>query len=220
MNKSSNRPLSLSKIIRAFSACLIAIGLLGTSASASAAIGENLGTVSNSGQLGFSLAVPNRETPIAAWQLPIAPDSKGLIHLLSPYRQPNSDYSAGHRGVDYRAPLATQVFSPSDGLIAFAGQVATRKLVTIKHDANLVTEFEPVCSQVDVGTEVRKGDPIGAICNDLSGYVWHCLEPCLHFSLRSDGKYLSPLVLIGGLSPSRLLPFLTKREGVRSDNPL
>lgn len=141
-----------------------------------------------------------------AWILPVAPDKAGLIHLLNPYRQPNGDYSAGHRGVDYRVANGQQIFAPADGIIAFAGQVANRKLMTIKHDSELVTEFEPVCTMSPVGTVVRIGQAIATVCNDLPGYVWHCPDTCLHFSLRSNGKYLSPLALIGGLSPSRLQP--------------
>ena len=140
------------------------------------------------------------------WILPFAPDKHGLIHLLNPYRQPNSDYSAGHRGVDYRVAIGEQIFAPADGTIAFAGQVANRKLLTIKHNLNLVSELEPVCALSAVGTVVRLGQAIATVCNDLPGYVWHCPDTCVHFSLRSNGKYLSPLALIGGLSPSRLLP--------------
>jgi murein DD-endopeptidase MepM/ murein hydrolase activator NlpD len=142
----------------------------------------------------------------STWILPFAPDKHGLIHLLNPYRQPNSDYSAGHRGVDYRVAIGQQIFAPADGTIAFAGQVANRKLLTIRHSGELVSELEPACALSPVGTVVRIGQPIATICNDLPGYVWHCPDTCVHFSLRSNGKYLSPLALIGGLSPSRLLP--------------
>lgn len=142
----------------------------------------------------------------SSWSLPVAPDKNGLIHLLKPYRQPNSDYSAGHRGVDYRVAMNQQIFAPADGTIAFVGQVANRKLLTIRHDVGLISELEPVCALSPVGEVVRKGQLIATVCDDLSGYAWHCPDSCLHFSLRSDGKYLSPLALIGGMSPSRLLP--------------
>lgn len=210
MDKKSIRALRVSKIIRGSAASLIALGLLGTSASANAAFGTTIGNNPVSSKLGLSLPPLASEAPAAVWQLPLAPDSKGQIHLLAPYRQPNSDYSAGHRGVDYRAALNARVLAPADGQIAFAGQVVNRKLVTIKHGASLITEFEPVCALLDVGTAVKQGDLIGTVCNELPNYVWHCLEPCLHFSLRSQGKYLSPLALIGGLSPTRLLPYLSK----------
>jgi murein DD-endopeptidase MepM/ murein hydrolase activator NlpD len=140
------------------------------------------------------------------WVLPVLPDKKGLVHLMNPYRQPNSDYSAGHRGVDYRVEIGQQIFAPADGTIAFAGQVANRKLLTIRHDLELVSELEPVCALLPVGTVVQVGQPIATACNDLPGYAWHCPDACVHFSLRISGKYISPLALIGGLNPSRLLP--------------
>lgn len=155
---------------------------------------------------------PSSESQITAWQLPLAPDTAGQILLLRPYLQPNSDYSAGHRGVDYLAPIDTPVLSPADGQVAFAGRVVSRYLVTIKHQSSVVTELEPVCPLVSVGESVSQGQTIGFVCDDLPGYRWHCDTECLHFSMRIDGKYLSPLALIGGLSPSRLLPYLNRAE--------
>ncbi len=140
------------------------------------------------------------------WRLPLLPDTNGQIHLLNPYRQPNSDYSAGHRGVDYRAPIGTAIYAANKGSVAFSGTVVDRRLITIRHESNLITEYEPVCSQLAVGDLVKPNQPIGSVCIGTPSYLWHCNEPCLHFSLRSDGAYLSPLALIGGLSPSRLLP--------------
>jgi murein DD-endopeptidase MepM/ murein hydrolase activator NlpD len=144
--------------------------------------------------------------PQTIWRVPLLPDTKGHVHLLNPYRQPNSDYSAGHRGVDYRAPVGTMVYAASTGVVAFSGLVVSRRLITIRHDANLVTEYEPVCSVLSVGEPVKAEQLLGEVCSESPNYSWHCVEPCLHFSLRSAGAYLSPLALIGGLAPSRLLP--------------
>lgn len=140
-----------------------------------------------------------------SWVVPVLPDKSGLIHLMNPYRQPNSDYSAGHRGVDYRVEIGQTVIAASAGVVAFNRAVVDRQLITIRHQGDYVTEYEPVCSNLQVGQEVAVGTVIGAICEPRPGYVWHCLPSCLHFSLRMSGLYLSPLALIGGLAPSRLL---------------
>jgi hypothetical protein len=140
-----------------------------------------------------------------SWVVPVLPDKSGLIHLMNPYRQPNSDYSAGHRGVDYRVEIGQPVIAASAGVVAFNRAVVDRQLVTIRHRGDYVTEYEPVCSNLQVGQEVAVGTVIGSICEPRPGYVWHCLPSCLHFSLRMSGLYLSPLALIGGLAPSRLL---------------
>jgi len=34
----------------------------------------------------------------------------------------------------------------------------------------------------------------------------HCASACLHFGVRKDGGYLSPLALIGGIERAVLLP--------------
>lgn len=136
------------------------------------------------------------------WILPVSPAA-----LMNPYRQPSSDYSAGHRGVDYRVSLGQSVVAPASGQVAFVGKVVNRDLITISHDGGYKTEFEPVCSNLARGASVSIGEQIGEICDADSGYRQHCAQTrCLHFSMRLGGQYLSPLAVIGGMSPSRLLP--------------
>jgi murein DD-endopeptidase MepM/ murein hydrolase activator NlpD len=83
-----------------------------------------------------------------------------------------------------------------------------RGVLAIKHGNSLVSELEPACSDLEVGDVVTAGQQIGWACAAGETYKKHCPDDlCLHFSLRSEGKYLSPLALIGGLNPSRLLPY-------------
>ncbi|MEY4423226.1 MAG: hypothetical protein RLZZ258_329 [Actinomycetota bacterium] len=137
------------------------------------------------------------------WIMPLEPPTR----LVNPYRQPSSDYSAGHRGVDLVAKVGETVIAPADGRIWFSGKVVNRQVLSILHTNGYLTEFEPVCSDFSAGQAVRTGDLIGFVCAADANYRAHCLsEGCLHFSLRYSGDYLSPLALIGGLNPSRLLP--------------
>ena len=138
-----------------------------------------------------------------SWQVPLASPAA----LVRPYLQPSSDYSAGHRGVDYRVSLAQPVFATTSGEISFAGKLVNRSLVAIKHGASLISEVEPVCTSLRVGDSVVAGQLIGSVCQPDSSYT-HCpTVRCLHFSVRSNGKYLSPLTFIGWLNPSRLFPY-------------
>jgi len=138
-----------------------------------------------------------------SWQVPLA----SPVTLFRPYLQPSSDYSAGHRGVDYRVSLAQPVFATTSGEISYAGKLVNRSLVAIRHGASLISEVEPVCTSLKVGDSVAAGQQIGSVCQPDSSYS-HCQNVrCLHFSLRSNGKYLSPLAFIGGLNPSRLFPY-------------
>jgi murein DD-endopeptidase MepM/ murein hydrolase activator NlpD len=139
----------------------------------------------------------------ASWQLPFMTPHR----LFRPYLQPQSDYSAGHRGVDFVVKFGENLYAPADGVVSFAGQLVNRAVLTIRHGSGIVTEFEPACASLPIGSTVFKGEIIGTVCAPNAGYLQHCSQDnCLHFSMRVDGKYLSPLALIGGLSPSRLLP--------------
>jgi murein DD-endopeptidase MepM/ murein hydrolase activator NlpD len=150
-------------------------------------------------------AVADPELPVGSWNPPL----ETPIRLINQYRQPNSDYSAGHRGVDYLVTPGQPVLAPADGRVWFVGKVAQRSVLSIEHEGGFLTEFEPVCTDLVKGEPVFAGQEIAKVCETSSDYRQHCSSAlCLHFSLRSAGKYLSPLVFIGGLNPSRLLPML------------
>jgi murein DD-endopeptidase MepM/ murein hydrolase activator NlpD len=128
--------------------------------------------------------------------------------LVRPYLQPASDYSSGHRGVDYEIEPGEALFAPADGLITVSRVIVNRGVLALRHGNGLVSELEPACSNLDEGSAVRKGQQIAWVCQADETYIEHCPEDvCIHFSLRREGKYLSPLALIGGLNPSRLLPY-------------
>jgi murein DD-endopeptidase MepM/ murein hydrolase activator NlpD len=154
------------------------------------------------------LAVPTAQAavaplPVISFQPPLEPPVK----LINQYRQPNSDYSAGHRGVDYLVQFGQRVLAPADGQVWFSGKVVNRNLMSLAHSGGYLSEFEPVCSDLKKGELVLKGQEIGRVCEPEDSYIPHCATAtCLHFSLRNTGAYLSPLALIGGLNPSRLLP--------------
>lgn len=145
---------------------------------------------------------------VPEWTLPFeATGSGNELELVNQYRQPSSEYSAGHRGVDYRVSLNQTVFAPSDGQVSFAGVVVDRPLLSLRHPGGEITEFEPLCTDLKVGDLVRRQEPIGWVCDPNASYRQHCQHVrCLHFSMRKNDWYLSPLALIGGLNPSRLLP--------------
>ncbi|MEY4452212.1 MAG: hypothetical protein RLZZ380_1333 [Actinomycetota bacterium] len=136
------------------------------------------------------------------WEVPVANPQ-----LVRQFLQPNTDWSAGHRGVDYLVTVGDEVFAPHQGVISFAGTVVNRSVVSIRHSNGLVSSIEPLCVFVKAGDRVETGQKIGSVCFPDT-YQSHCgIDTCLHFSLRSDYGYLSPLVKLGGLSPSRLKPW-------------
>jgi murein DD-endopeptidase MepM/ murein hydrolase activator NlpD len=147
-------------------------------------------------------AEPANASKDAAWRAPINDPQ-----LVAEFRQPTSDWSAGHRGVDYLVSQDQQVLAAFEGTVTFAGEVVNRSIVTISHQNGIKSSVEPVCPSVSQGEHVKTGQAIGVVCRGIT-YTSHCgFDTCLHFSTRSENGYLSPLALIGGLSPSRLKPW-------------
>jgi murein DD-endopeptidase MepM/ murein hydrolase activator NlpD len=152
-----------------------------------------------------------------SWQLP-APGLGAEKTMDSPlvgstvvreYRQSETPYSAGHRGIDYEATLGQAVFAPAAGKVHFVGKVVNRQLISLDHGQLLLSAFEPVCSQLTEGESVVSGQLIGEVCEGEASYDLHCETTiCLHYSVRKSGEYLSPLWFTGELTPSRLLPWI------------
>ncbi len=133
---------------------------------------------------------------------------EGLVSsdVINQYLGPETPYSAGHRGIDLPAELGTPIVSPASGTVSFVGKVGYRNLISIEFGASNTASLEPVCSELAEGMTVAIGEPIGLLCDAAPEYEWHCPSYCLHFGTRNEQGYFSPLALIGGLAPSRLVP--------------
>jgi hypothetical protein len=139
------------------------------------------------------------------WESPL----EAPMQLIEPYRQPNSDFSAGHRGVDYRVAEGQAIFSPTNTVVYFNQFLVNRPVLSLKTESGDLVEFEPACGTSPAGTKIAAGEIIGFVCSAEAGYKQHCeQDTCLHFSLRTAAGYLSPIVRYGALAPSVLLPYL------------
>jgi murein DD-endopeptidase MepM/ murein hydrolase activator NlpD len=137
--------------------------------------------------------------------------------ILRPFTAPAHRYGAGHRGIDIAASV--QVIAPADGVVHFAGTVVDRAVLSITHPSGYLSSFEPVTTSLRRGDAVHRGDVIGQLetvpldaghfdtgpLDGESGRT-HCRSPCLHFGVRLNGEYVSPLLLVGAVSHSVLLP--------------
>jgi murein DD-endopeptidase MepM/ murein hydrolase activator NlpD len=130
------------------------------------------------------------------WQWPL----DGSRMLVRPYIAPPTPYASGHRGIDIGATGGNEVLAPDDGVVHFSGVVVDRPVLSIRHAGGLITSFEPVSSDRVAGDPVRRGDVVGVL------QPGHCTDPCLHFGVRLNGEYLSPLYFLGGIPHSVLLP--------------
>jgi murein DD-endopeptidase MepM/ murein hydrolase activator NlpD len=127
--------------------------------------------------------------PVALWTAPLA----GALEVGRPFEAPAHAYGPGHRGVDLVGAPGTPVLAAGDGVIAFAGMVAGRPVVSIDHGGGLRTTYEPVDPSVGAGQAVARGSPIGILS---AGHAGCPAAACLHWGLRRGESYLDPLALL------------------------
>jgi murein DD-endopeptidase MepM/ murein hydrolase activator NlpD len=104
---------------------------------------------------------------------------------------PENPYSAGHRGIDIAARIATTVVAPEGGVVTFAGKVAGQLYVTIDHGSGVLSTCSFVSAVlVHKGDAVTRGTPIA---RSGSGHPGSTLPSHLHFGVRVAGEYVDPI---------------------------
>lgn len=126
-----------------------------------------------------------------SWEWPVGDHS-----VTGRFDLPDTEYSAGHRGIDLPGHVGEPVRAVAPGRVTFAGSVAGVGVVTVDHGSERST-YQPVDPAVDRADAVEAGDVLGHLRAEGS----HCAAPCLHLG-RLDGAYLDPLDRLG--SPSRV----------------
>lgn len=144
------------------------------------------------------LATPTAAMP-APWSWPTAPPHRIVAGFVAPL----TAYSSGHRGIDLLAAAGTPVLAPEDGVVSFVGLVVDRPVISISQGGGVISSLEPVQAVVALGDHVTKGQQLGFVATN-----GHCTNVCLHFGVRRDGLYVSPLNYLGGVQRAVLLPVL------------
>ena len=142
-------------------------------------------------------AAPDSAGPdgAARWSWPVAAPHP----IVRPFLAPLTRYSAGHRGIDVAVESAI-VLAPADGTVHFAGTVVDRGVVSLSHPGAVLSSYEPIESTLKSGDFVRRGEEIGTLT------AGHCSVLCLHFGVRINGEYVSPLLFLEEVQRSVLLP--------------
>lgn len=100
---------------------------------------------------------------------------------------------ATHQGVDFKAPVGTEVKAVFDGEVV---SISTTNLkgttVTIKHSSGFESSYSLLGSdvKVKVGQKVKKGDVLGTVAE--TGVFESADAPHLHFEFRKDGELINP----------------------------
>jgi murein DD-endopeptidase MepM/ murein hydrolase activator NlpD len=145
---------------------------------------------------GLLQPVPSQATK--QWDWPLRP-----AKLSAGFDRPAQNWLPGHRGVDLIGQSGDRVLAAGNGVITFAGLVAGKGVVVVKH-GKLRTTYEPVSALVTVGSRVRVGDVIGTLSPGESHCSSKTTVSCLHWGLLRGEKYLNPLSLVQ--KRVRLLP--------------
>lgn len=138
--------------------------------------------------------------PRPQWTWPV--DDRRLIR---PFVPPVLPWGPGHRGADLAGMLGGTVRAVGPGTVTFAGRIAGRGVITVRHGA-LRTTYEPVDPLVATGHVVAGGSEIGVLSSG-----GHCVpQSCLHLGLLSGNHYLDPMTLFRPIRV-RLLPLPSER---------
>lgn len=142
-------------------------------------------------------AQPVLSSPTSAPEPAYLPPVDGVVTRL--FDPPAVRWGSGHRGVDLAAPPGAAVRSPGPGVVAFAGPVAGRGVVTVLHDDGLRSSLEPVDAVVAPGDRVERSGVLGTL-QDRPAHEG------VHWGVRDGEDYLDPLSLLIRSSPVVLLP--------------
>lgn len=183
-----------------FTASLVVAVALGAPPSVAAKSARAAGTAAP-----IQAAATATTASVSTWQWPVeAPHP-----VIRSYASPATRYSAGHRGIDIAAAPGDLVRAPAAAVVHFVGVVVDRPVVSLRHPSGVLSSFEPVESDLQIGETVAAGERIGVIApitGDAEGAAAHCRDPCLHFGVRRDGEYVSPMLYLVGIPRSVLLP--------------
>ncbi|WP_436399285.1 DUF5930 domain-containing protein [Roseobacter sp. S98] len=133
---------------------------------------------------------------IAAEKIPFAMPVKQAFRFTSGYgfrRDPKTGGRRMHKGVDFAAPLGTDLHATADGVVTEAGwSSGYGRLVKIRHAFGIETRYAHLSKiRVKVGQKVSRGDHIGDM--GASGRV---TGVHLHYEVRVGGKSVNPMTYI------------------------
>ncbi len=115
-------------------------------------------------------------------------------------RHPILKYVRAHRGVDYGAPMGTEIWSVGEGVVSFAGNNGGYgHVVMIRHANGLETRYAHMrafARGIHSGVRVHQKQVIGYV--GMSGLA---TGPHLHFEVLRNGHHTNPLSMVAPPAP-------------------
>jgi murein DD-endopeptidase MepM/ murein hydrolase activator NlpD len=100
-------------------------------------------------------------------------------------------YTRAHRGIDYAAPMGTEIYAVGDGVITVRGVCGGYgNMVRIRHANGYETGYGHMngfAANQEIGSYVRQGDIIGYV-----GSTGLSTGPHVHFEMKKNGSYVNP----------------------------
>ncbi len=100
-------------------------------------------------------------------------------------------YTRAHRGIDYAAPMGTEIYAVGDGVITVRGVLGGYgNMVRVRHANGYETGYGHMsrfASGMSIGSYVRQGDIIGYI-----GSTGLSTGPHVHFEMKKNGEFVNP----------------------------
>ena len=163
------------------------------------------------------LATKSSAQPSPLWRFPLN-STPSLVRGFDP---PLHNWLPGHRGVDLLAHSGQMVFAPANGFVVYVSNLAGRGVLVIKH-GQLRTTYEPVVSELALGDQVFRGDPIARVQCGSNHCCIGARAKCLHWGLLRGHQYLNPLrkvdVHIRLLPIDPVLPRMPITNGSETNN--
>jgi murein DD-endopeptidase MepM/ murein hydrolase activator NlpD len=161
------------------------------------------------GRSATDLAPP--DSPVR-YEAPVTP-----VRVERRFDPPQRRFGPGHLGVDLETSPGAAVRAAADGVVTFAGPVAGRGVVVVRHADGVSTEYEPLRPAVAREAVVVRGQVLGRV----AGAHGTCAPGrCLHWGARRGDEYIDPLLLLVPLGPVRLLPWSERPDdAARADFP-
>ncbi len=100
-----------------------------------------------------------------------------------------------HYGIDFGAPLGTEIYATADGVVIAANKsvIGYGNKVVLKHNNDYETLYAHMLAiRVNIGEEVKQGQVIGYVGN--SGMS---TGPHLHYEVHKEGKKVNPGSYLG-----------------------